>query len=305
LANEVLWVGGLLNITDPIFGIQLYKWSWLFLLITAGMIWLAYRYGKWEGYKPLWGIYYAFKAKSKAVFIFNRRLHAELLSERDAKCIFKYKEWFTEPCKYNFETKQFDPVPNWPMLGWLQKKIWYYPQAFLDIDVAHGMLYKFGGTNHDVDIAKKMQNYEWDDAHSVNSGGILIDIILDADSWSVSTSPQHRIIERTAEQWNEANPDDQIHAYPKMQRYFLEGKLQVPLGIHPVELTSWPRMDAGCPVNIEDNTMAGARRQEEKDEDEKQNNPFSKYYMPLAIGGFGFAILILIFRFASVWMMHH
>ena len=300
MAIDGLFLGGILNVTDPIIGFQLYKWSWLMLLIFAGVIWLAFRYGQWEAYRPLWGMYYAFKAKSKAAFIFNRRMHAELVSEASAKCIFDYKTWFKEsgPVKYDFENNVFEPVTPWPgPLSKIQALIWYYPCAFLDIDPLMGALYKFGGSNHDVDIAKKMQNYEWDDAHSVTSGGILIDIILDADNWSVPTSPQHRTLERLAEQWNEANPKDQIHAYPKLQRFFTEGTLEVPKGIKFCETVPWPRMDAGCPVDVEDNAMDGARRQEEAEDEEKQAEPFQKYYFPMLMCGLGLALLIVMLKF--------
>lgn len=301
-----LFLGGIFNIVDPIFSIQLYKWSWGLLLFLALVIWLAYRYGKWEPYKPLWGIYHAFKAGSKAAFIFNRRMTAELLSERDAKCIFA------------FEDLDFEGLRTWGDLGgrripvlsgildWLWKKLWYYPTVFLpNIDPLHGIMYKLSHVNMDVEIAKKMQNYEWDDKHSVLSGGIMLDIILDADRWSVKDSPQHKAIVRAASAWNEVNGKDQIWAYAKFARKVMSGELECPEGVRMVEIVPWPRMDAGCPINIEDNVMAGARRQEAKDDEEQNNSPFAKYYFPLAVGGFLFAALLLGVRLSIVWMNHH
>ena len=293
--TNILFIGGILNIVDPIIGMQLYKWSWVFLLILAGVIYLAYRYGKWEPFRPLWGMYYAFKASSKAAFIFNRNMHAELISERDAKCIFDYSKWDYE----NIGTWGVNVPIIGRVLNWIQIKIFYYPCVFLDIDPLHGMLYKFGGVNKDVEIAKKLQNNEWDDSPSVTSGGILIDMILDADSWSVKGSKQHKIIERTAELWNETNPDDQIHSYVKLQRYFNLNIIPIPDGISHRNIVSWSRMDSGCPTNIFGASQAGAKRQEAKNAEDEGNNPFGKYYIPLAVAAFGFAIIILMFRFGA------
>jgi len=299
MVDSVLFMGGILNVT--LFGIPLYFFSWAFLLVIAGLIWLVYSLVSWKAFEPLHGIYYAFKAKSKAAFIFNVNLQSELISEAKAKCIFDYAKDFAgmNPVKYDFKTNEFVELPILPgPLGAFQRRFWYYPSAFLDIDLLHGMLYKLGGANHDVEIAKKMQNYEWDAKHSVTSGGVLIDMIFDANNWSVQTSPEHKICVRLAEVWNEQNPKDQVHAYSKLQRYINEGKIAAPYGFKSTFVCKWARTDCGCPVIINNNAMAGARRQMAADLVDQNKHPFDKWLWPLILAGGGIAVLILLMRFA-------
>ena len=209
MANTPLFMSGIFNYGDPIFNQPLYIYVWIMLVVLAVMCWVVWRYAKWDAFKPFHGLFYAYKASSQAAFIFNKGLISELLSERDAKCIFEYSKWSYE-------------LPNTkiPVIGnKLQHIFFNYATAFLDnLDYTHALLYKFGGKNMDVEIAKKLQGYEWESESSVTTGGIHCDLILDADNWSVKGSPQHAIVESTAFQHNDANPDDQIHAYPKFQK---------------------------------------------------------------------------------------
>lgn len=98
MAGQVLFFGGLFDIVDPFFGIPIYGWFWIFITFFAICTWLAFRYGVWEKYKPLWGLFYAFKAQSKAAFIFNINLVMELWSEAQAKVICDYSK-----CTYLLE----------------------------------------------------------------------------------------------------------------------------------------------------------------------------------------------------------
>lgn len=279
MSNEILWMGGILNYTDPLFGWQMYIWSWVFLIVLAGIAWLAWRYGQWEPYKPLWGLFYAFKGRSSAAFIFNMGLICELLSERHAKCIFDYSKW-----KYEGLNK-------------FQALIFNYATVFIpELDLAHALLYKFGGVNMDVDIAKRMQNYEWESASSVTTGGIHVDMILDADDWSVQDSPQHKAIAAQCETLNEANPADQIHSYSKYQRLLIENKIQPAPGIKPFVTIPWTRIDSAFPIRVGNNTMSGARRQAAIEMEEEDATQFSKYYLPILFGCFGFAIVLLLIR---------
>jgi hypothetical protein len=289
--TTVLFASGILNFTDPIFGQPFYIYLWLFILILAGICWLAWRFGQWEAFKPLWGIYYAFKAESKACFIFNTNLAMELVSERDAKCIFEYSKW-------NYEL----PKNGTPVIGslfdWFQKKVFSYTTVFLEnLDTLHGLFYKVAGRNFDVEIAKKQENYfGWGVASSVNSGGIHIDMILDADRWSVKDSHQHQIVEYAAEQWNSLNENDQIHSYQKFQKYLLEGKIPKPEGIESEVLIPWVRIDSSFPVMVGDNATSGARRQEAIRMENEDATAVSRYYLPVLFGSMGFAILLLLIR---------
>lgn len=281
-----LFMEGVFNYTDPIFGLQMYIWSWIFLLILLVVAWVAWRYGQWDKYKPVWGLFYAFKAESQAAFIFNLGLVCELLSERDAKCIFDYSKW-----KYT----GLSPV---------QKLFFNYTTAFIpEMPLAKAIVYKLGGRNMDVEIAKKMQKYEWEKHSSVTLGGIHTDMILDGDNWTIRDSPQHKIIESQCESHNDANPDDQIHSYPKYQRYITSGKLQKPDGIIDFITIPWSRIDAAFPILIGNNTMEGAKRQYARELEELENNSLSKYYLPILVGGLGLSALMLICRMVVVFLL--
>lgn len=279
MPNDVLFLGGIFNYTDPFFGFQIYLWGFLAIMVMCVVAWLAWRYGQWEPYKPVWGLFYAFKAESQAAFIFNMGLVSELISERDAKCIFDYGSW-----KYTG-------------IGWFKKFIFNYATAFLpDLPLAKAILYKYGGRNLDVEIAKKLQNYEWEKYSSVTIGGIHTDMILDADNWSVRESPQHKIIESFCEVHNEANPEDQIHSYSKFMRMILERKIAPPDGIKVFVNVPWSRIDAAFPIEKGNIEEAGAVRQFAKELEEADNNSLSKYYLPVLVCGVGIIFMILGFR---------
>ena len=282
MANEVLYFGGAFNFTDPLLGWQLYIWGWIAIVIASIITWVAFRYGSWEKYRPVWGLYYAFKGESHAAFIFNSELISELLSEKDAKCIFDYSKW------------------NYKGLNKIQKIFFNYATVFLpNLPFAKALLYKFGGKNLDVEIAKKMQNGEWEQYSSATLGGIHTDLILDADRWSVPDSPQHKIVETTAEQWNDANPGDQIHAHPKFMRYLAEGKIKKPDGIKDFMVVPWSRIDSSFPIALESDETEGAVRQFAKELEEEDNQTLiSKNVHFILLGGMGFAVLLLAMRFA-------
>lgn len=286
MSNEVLFLGGIFNYVDPFFGVQIYLWAFLAIVVLGVVAWIAWRYGMWEPYKPVWGLYYAFKAVSQAAFIFNSGLVAELLSERDAKCIFDYANW-----KYTG-------------IGRIQKWLFNYATVFLpDLPLAKAILYKYGGRNLDVEIAKKMQNYEWEKYSSVTLGGIHTDMILDADNWSVRDTPQHKIIESECEKWNDANPDDQIHAYSKYMRYTTDGdvpRLAQAEGVKYRVLIPWSRIDSAFPTDGGDNEDAGAVRQFAREMEEQDNNNLSKYYIPVLAGGVGIILMLLATRIVGM-----
>lgn len=281
-------MGGLFNITDPLFGWQLYIWGWIGFIFLSIICWVVWRYAKWEPFKPLWGLYYAYKGESHAAFIFNRGLICELLSEKDAKCIFDYSKW-------EYEDESW--INKLPIIGRIKKIFFNYAKVFLpELDFAHSVLYKFGGRNMDVEIAKKLQNYEWESASSVNAGGIHVDMILDADNWSVKKSPQHKAIIKHCETLNEANQTDQIHSYSKYQRLLIENKISPADGITPFVTIPWIRIDSTFPIKVGDNTTLGATRQAAIEMENEDATQLSRYYLPILVGSFGFAALILLVR---------
>ena len=293
MTGEVLFLGGILNFTDPLFHWQLYIWSWIIASILMVICWMAWRYGPWKAYQALHGLYHAFKANSNAAFTSGLNLYFELISERDAKCIFNYAKW-----DYELPPSR---IPNK-----IRRIFFNYATAFIDdLGWAKALVYKFGKRNMDVEIAKKLQNQEWEESPSVTIGGIRTDIILDADAWTIKNSPQHKAIEAYCYDWNETHPEDQIHSYSKLQRLMYEGIINSPLGVKTHVMVPWVRIDSAFPIAIEDNEQAGAYRQVAEDMANSEQNALSKYYLPILGGSFGLAGFILLIRFITFSMAHH
>jgi len=284
MAGEIVFLGGYFNITDPLFHWQLYIWTWVLAIVFSIICWVAWRYGPWKGYEALWGLYYAFKAESNAAFISGLQLYFVMRSEADAKCIFRYKDW-------NYE------LPPSRVPDGVRKIFFNYATAFLDdLDWAHALVYKFGNRNMDVEIAKLLQHHEWEEAPSTTIGGIRTDVILDGDLWVPRDTPQHKAIEAYCQGWNEANPEDQIHSYPKFQRYMTEGKILPPDGVKKDVIIPWVRIDSAFPLAKEDNETAGWKRQAAEEMANEEQTSLSKYYIPMLAGGFALAFLIFIGR---------
>jgi hypothetical protein len=290
MAGEILYLGGIFNITDPLFHLQLYIWTWILACIFSVICWVAWRYGPWKGYEALWGLYYAFKAESNAAFISGPQLYFVLKSEAAAKCIFDYSGWEYE-------------LPRSRVPEGIRRAFFNYATAFLDnIDWAHALVYKFGHRNMDVEIAKSLQDHEWEEAPSTTIGGIRTDIILDGDLWVSRDTPQHKAIEAYCLKWNEEHPENQIHSYSKLQRLMKEGVINSPEGVKKEIVIPWVRIDSAFPTAMEDNETAGYKRQAAEEMANEEANALSKYFIPMLAAGFGLAILLLIVRFAS---LHH
>jgi hypothetical protein len=255
MANA-LFLGGLLNITDPILHLQLYYYLWVLILVLAIVAWVIWYYGQWKPFAPLHGLYYAYKAASNVAFIFDQNLIGEMVAEKDAKCIFDYS-------KYDFDLSA---------LNYIRSKLFYYPTVFLDV-----------------------QGGEWERSPSAVCGGVPLDIIIDADNWTLRNSPQHKAIERCALVWNEMNPDDQIHSYSKFQKKLIAGEIECP-EVKKEVAVSWTRIDAGFPMDLEESDWAGKRRQmaeQEYNQDQISKNKMALYIL---IAGVGLAVMIVAIR---------
>jgi len=301
MAGTTLFLGGIFNVVDPFIFVQIYIWLWVLITFIAICMWVLFRYGVWEKYKVLWGLYYAFKAESNAAFIFNLALKAELFSEAQAKCIFNYASY-----KYEGFSKAW-----WGLQGWVERRIFNYATVYLDdLDPLKALVYKFGKRNMDVEIAKQMQAGEWEESPSVSIGGSDTDIILDADRWTVRGSPQNKAIVAYCEAWNDTYPEDQIHSFMKFQKYLLNGKIDQASTpslacIHPQVLVSWTRIDETFPIDIEDNEQGGARRQQAADEENADANQFNKWIPTVLLGGLAFAFIIVVIRFIAFLVTNH
>ena len=303
MANT-LFMGGLFNTTDPIFGITLYIWSWVFFLIIIPIELAIYHFGKWKPLAPMHGLYYALKNGSTVAWTFDAFLAGDLVSERDAKCIFDYSD-------HNFLTGdayEID-VPNIPIvkgiLTWFYVKLFYYPTIYLNnITPLQAIVYKIGKVNKDVEIARRLEGGVWERSAAVVCAGVPVDIVVDMDKWTIAGSPQHNAIIRIAQEWNENNPKDQIHSYHKFQRY-LDMKLVYLTTELTMEFTiSWQRIDAAFPLDLDKNEWAGKVRQMAKDREEGETIKLNQFALYILIGGLLIAVLILIMRFVLSAMQY-
>jgi hypothetical protein len=288
----VLFFDGLFNITDPILHIQLYIWGWVLISILAIFAHIAWYYGRWKPYGPLQGLYWSYKDGSNAAFIFDAALIGEFVAERQAKCIFDYS------------TMAYDITIDVPFIGGLVNRFknifFYYPMAYLDdISFLKAMVYKYGHVNKDVEIARRLEGGDWPRYPSVVCGGVPVDIIVDMDNWTIPTSPQHKMVERCAMNWNEANPDDQIHSYHKFQKYLTEGKIQCD-GVKKDTQISWTRINAGFTTDLESSEYTGKIIQMSEHEYNEHEMNMNKYALYLLIGG-----LLLDFMLLAVRLITH
>jgi hypothetical protein len=273
-----MFAGGVFNI--EFMGLQLYYYMWALILVVAVATWVIWYYGKWKPFAPLHGLYHAYKAGSNVAFIFDANLIGEMVAEKDAKCIFDYS-------KYDYDLG---------ILNFVQRKLFYYPTVFLDdIDFMHAIIYKFGGVNKDVEIARKLQGGDWERSPSAVCGGVPLDIIIDTDNWTLRKSEQHKAIERCCLLWNESNPDDQIHSYSKFQKKLLAKEIQCP-GIKQDHVVSWTRVDAGFPMDLEESDWAGKRRQMAEQEFNQDAISKNKMALYVLLAGVGLAFMIVAIR---------
>lgn len=289
MTDTALFLGGLFNITDPFLHLQIYIWGWLIISVFATFAHIGWYYAGWKPYAPLHGLYWSYKNGSNAALIFDQNLIGEMISERDAKCIFDYGSYDYRLTTYGGRIGG--------LINWFKKKTFYYPTVYLDnISPLHALVYKFGHVNKDVEIARHLQNGEWERSPSMVCGGVPVDVIVDADNWTIRNSIQHKAIERSADMWNETHPEDQVHSYSKYLKYLMNGNITKPDEITMVLNVPWVRVDSAFPLGLEENEYAGKRRQmaeQEYNADEAFKNKLALYVL---IAGVGLAIGILIVR---------
>lgn len=285
-----LMFGGLFNIVDPVFGLELYMWGWGFLLVFIGVSYLLGKYVLWNPYSPFHGLYWAWKSGSNAAMIFDHALVGEMVDEKTAKCIFDYSQE-----EYEIEVPEVPPA----LMGIVSKiytKIFYYPTKYLkNITPLQAIVYKFGNVNKDVEIARHLQRGEWERSPSVSCSGVDVDIVIDTDNWTIRDSPQHKAIEAAARAWNELNPGDRVESYAKFQRKLMSGEIVCP-EVRKTSFVSWTRIDAGFPMDLEEVDWAGKRRQmaeEQYDADQISKNRMALYIL---MGAFGLSAFILLIR---------
>ena len=273
-----LFLGGIFNIVDPVIGWQLYIWGWIILIVLAVFAWIGWYFAGWKPYKPFHGIWHAYKAGSNAAIIGDSALICEMVSERIAKCIFDYSKE-----EYVHENL-------------LDRLVNYYPLAYLDnIDMLHALLYKFGGVNKDVEIARRLQNGEWERYPSVETCGVDVEIIIDTDNWTIRDSRQHKAIEREARVWNKNNPTDQIHSYVKFQKKLIAGDI-ICGEVKKEFLVDWTRINRGFTTNMEASEYVGKTIQMSEMEYNADTVFKNQIALYILFAGLGLAALLIVVR---------
>lgn len=293
---QQLFLGGTFN--TAVMGIPAYVYFLPVLVIMIGIIWAVMYYLKWKPLAPMHGLYYALKNGSTVAFIFDSFLVGELVSERDAKCIFNYAE-----DEYEIDVpdhKFLDKVPGFKRIQiWLRTYFYYYPTNYLEnITPAQAIIYKVGKVNKDVEIARLLEGGKWERSASVVCAGVPVDIVVDMDKWTLKNSAQHKAIVRSARKWNEANPTDQIHSYQKYQDYLLDSKIICPPEIQMSTVVPWQRIDAAFPIDLDENEWAGKKWQKSKDDEDAETGNLNRLALYVFLGGLGLAALVLIARVA-------
>jgi len=285
-----LMLGGIFNIVDPVFGLELYMWAWGLLLVFIGVSYLLGKYVLWNPYTPFHGLYFAWKSGSNAAMIFDQSLVGEMVDEKTAKCIFDYSQE-----EYEVEVPEVPPALM-GIVSAIYTKIFYYPTKYLkNITPLQAIVYKFGNVNKDVEIARVLQRGEWERSPSVSCSGVDVDIVIDTDNWTIRDSPQHKAIEAAARAWNELNPNDRVESYSKFQRKLMSGEISCP-DVRKTAFVSWTRIDAGFPMDLQEVDWGGKRRQmaeEQYDADQLTKNKMAMYIL---MGGLGLAGLVLVIR---------
>lgn len=285
-----MMLGGLFNILDPVFGLPLYMWAWVLMLVFVGVSYILGYFAMWKPYLPFHGLYYAWKHGSNAAMIFDQALVGEMVDEKTAKCIFDYS-------KEEYEIE----IPNVPpalvgIVSAIYTKIFYYPTQYLkNITPLEAIVYKFGNVNKDVEIARHLQDGEWERYPSINCSGVDVDIVIDTDNWTLSNSKQHKAIERCARQWNELNPKDRVESYAKFQKKLLSGEIKCP-EVKPMAFVSWTRIDSGFPMDLQESDWAGKRRQMAEEQFDADQISKNKMAMWLLFGSLGLAGLVILVR---------
>jgi hypothetical protein len=285
-----LMLGGIFNILDPVFGLELYMWAWGFLLVFAGVSYLLGKFILWNPYQPFHGLSFARKSGSNASMIFDQSLVGEMVDEKTGKCIFDYSQE-----EYEVEIPEVPPALM-GVVSAIYTKIFYYPTKYLkNITPIQAIVYKFGNVNKDVEIARHLQRGEWERSPTVSCSGVDVDIIIDTDNWTIRDSPQHRAIENAARAWNELNPGDRVESYAKFQRKLMSGEIVCP-EVRKMAFVSWTRIDAGFPMDLQEVDWAGKRRQMAEEQFDADAMSKNKMALILLGGSLGLAGLVLVIR---------
>jgi hypothetical protein len=290
MANN-LFLGGLFN--NSLFDIPLHVYmNFILFPIIILFTFAAFYFLKWKPYTPLHGLYYAMRNGSTVAFVFDAFLVGDLVAERDAKCIFNYAD-----DEYEIdlpECPKFVPEKLWT---WFHTYFYYYPTHYLpDISPIDAIIWRIAGVNKDVEIAMKLEGGTWERSATVVCAGVPVDIVVDMDKWTIKGSPQHKAIVRSARDWNEIHPDDQIHSYKKYQQKLLAREITCPKELKSESLVPWHRIDAAFPLDLDENEWAGKKWQKSKDDEDADYLDVKRITIYLLAGGLLLDLVMLVFK---------
>lgn len=100
--------------------------------------------------------------------------------------------------------------------------------------------------NETVAEAKEREG-GWEVAPSGLIGRVVNDLIFDGGRWTDLNSPVRAEIERVAAEYNELNPDDEIHTLAKFHKRLCENKLGACPNIPRKYRVQWKRTDFAIP----------------------------------------------------------
>ena len=281
------FLDGILNIA--FFGIPSYIFIIiivLFFMIIPSEVLMWWFW--WKPFEYMHGIYRAYWDKINACFIGDMTNHYELIPENKAKLI-GYEEDYRAIYGCRTFWQAIKPTPD---TGYFTDK-----DPITRLSVWFGQ--KFG-RNYDMLIAKDLEKDIFE-TPVVYANGIPIDLILDLDKWTHKNSSQRKELNRLAEQWNLANPDDEIHTYWKMYQYIQQKKIEPNPGILKTTVTvPWSRIKAQFPPEEDEGLYAGFERQHASDIAEQERANYNSYFW-YVMGFFVLInVLLLIARFFHV-----
>jgi len=260
---ETPFLGGIFNY-PVLFGIQLYFWLFIALIILAVGNEIFWRFTMWDPLAPFHGLYKAFTDGTKAALVGDLNLDWALLSESRATIIF-------DPDYYNFAISDF----GW----WVKFRVWLYKPDF------------------SASVAATLEGRR-DEATLLTIGRIATHLIIDTDWWADKNSPQRKSIAAAADKYNRANPTlPQVHRFITFIKYVNDGKIIKPDNVIIERTIPWARIDAAFPIVRSDAAWGGFVRQiaeELKDPDTANMNKWAAYVLI-------FSAALCLLMFASSW----
>lgn len=280
---ELPYLGGTFNNTF-LLGIQLY--IWLFILIIAGLILseIIWRVGFWSPITPFHGLWYAYKNKSNAAFVFDTRQYWDLVSEGGAKLIF-------DRSRYSFSAGLIPNTIN--LINIKSENHITFSEWFRNFRI-----WLFG-TDYSVHTAKMLQG-DWEEYPLVTIGKTPAELIFDANHWTDNKSKDREYIGQCVDMYNEGNPDDEIHSLSKFYKYSTlkpQPRISCPNVVLTV-LIPWSRIDSAFPLKRFKAAWAGFLRQTAEDLANKSTQDINKFAILIFILG----TLIVILMFVGKWL---